>query len=208
MDQRKTSVVGYVVTRGERIVELAASEDKPNVAAMLLTRVCHDAIEAGRHEVLLDLPKNNWLHQIFADAGGRCCDHVPLWEEAVMARVLQPVALMRAMSAVLEARATLGGLPTRFTLGILVGNKRYVIARDGATISVALRKPAPHTVELSMAGFTQMLLGRLDWDGAIVDGHALPRTPEAECLARALFPAVPFWKPRLDDLQRDDENPY
>ncbi len=208
MDQRKAPVVGYVVSKGERIIELVTQQAKPDVAAMLLTRICHDAIEAGRCRVLLDVPSSNGLHQVFAKAGGRCCDYALPWEETVMARVLQPLALMRGMRPILEARAVAAGLPARFRLGILVGSKRYRLSRSDASISVTQRKATRHTVQLTRAGFTQMLLGRLDWEEAIADGHAAPQTPEAECLARLLFPAVPFWKPHLDDLKRDDENPY
>ena len=65
-----THIVGYAVTRGEKIVELMAAPDRPRAAVELLARCCGDAIEHDRHCVLLHAPPSCPLFEIFDEAGG------------------------------------------------------------------------------------------------------------------------------------------
>lgn len=208
MDERKVPVVGYAAIKGEQILELVASTAKKGVSAMLLARVCQDAVESGRRSVLLHAPETERLHQVFGQSDGACRDCVPHCGEPVMARVLRPLALIRLMKDVLHERAAKAGLPPGLELGLRVGKKRYLIAIAPSQVAVMARKQARHTVELSRADFTRMILGRIDWDHALAAKRILPGTPEAIDFIRALFPNRPFWKPPMDDLKRDGENPY
>ncbi len=208
MDERKVQVVGYAATKGEQVLELVASPAKRRVAMMLLARVCHDAIEADCHAILLNAPTNDPLHKVFRRAGGHCRRGVSEGGEVFMARVPRPLLLLRQMKDLLVERATAAGLPHPAELGFLVGTKRYLLTFAGGRLAVAARKPSPHTVELNHADFTRMLLGQLNWERALADQRARPHTDEAARLARTLFPPVPFWKPPLDDLKREGENPY
>ncbi len=208
MDASKSPIVGYAAIKGEQILELVVSPARRSVAAMLLARVCHDGIESGRHTVFLHAPEADRLHEVFRQSGGQCRDCIPNCDDTVMARVLQPLALMRLMKDLLHARAIAAGLPTRFELGFQVDEKHYLLSLAKPQLTVVGRKPTQHTVELSRGDFTRMLLGRLDWDHALAGERVVPRTAEAAAFARTLFPAVPFWKPPLDDLKRDSGNPY
>lgn len=208
MDARKSSVVGYAATKGEHILELVVSPSKRSVAAMLLARVCHDGIESGRHAVFLHAPEADRLHEVFRHSGGPCRDCTPNCDEPVMARVLRPLALMRLMKDLLHTRAVAAGLPSTFELGFQVGGKHYLLSFTEPELTVVVRKPTQHTVELSRVDFTQMLLGRLDWEHALAGERIVAYTTEAARFACALFPANAFWKPPLDDLKRDEGNPY
>lgn len=208
MDERKAPVVGYAAIKGMQIVELVAATAKRNVAATLLARVCHDAVESGCQSILLHAPETDPLHQVFHNARGQCPECNFDTVETLMACVPRPLALMRSIKGVLQQRAVGAGLPPKFTLGFLVGRKRYRLTFADAQCTVAARKPAEHSVRINTADFVRMLLGRLDWDAALAEHRMVPCTPEAGLFARALFPSVPFWKPPLDDLKREGDNPY
>lgn len=208
MDERKAPVVGYAAIKGAHILELVASSTKKGIAAMLLARICHDAVESGRRSVFLHTPEVDRLHEVFQKPAEPCRHGIPGCGEAVMARVLRPLALMRLMKDVLQNRAAEGGLPPAMELGFRVGKNCYLLSFNDSQLTVTTRKPTHHTVELSKADFARMLLGRIDWDHATAEECVVPRTPEAGHFARTLFPTVPFWKPPLDDLKRDEKNPY
>ncbi|MDZ7616805.1 MAG: GNAT family N-acetyltransferase [Patescibacteria group bacterium] len=208
LDGRKSPVVGYAAIKAGQILELAAASGRRGIAASLLARVCHEGIESGRRTVLLHAPKADRLHDVFRCSGGPCRVDSPHYDDAVMAKVLQPLALLRRMKNLLLPRAIAAGLPPRFELGFQVGEKHYLLAVAKSDLTVLGRKPTRHSIELNRADFTRMLLGQLDWERVLADGPMVARTAEAACFARVLFPTVPFWKPPLDDLKRDDANPY
>ncbi len=64
-----THIVGYAVTRGERIVELMTAPDCPRAAYELLARCCGDAIERDRHCVVLHAAPDCPLLALFDEAG-------------------------------------------------------------------------------------------------------------------------------------------
>ena len=208
MDERNVRVAGYAATKGNQVLELVALPSKRRVATMLLARVCYDAIEADRHAILLNAPPHDRLHKLFRRAGGRSRRGVAEDGEVFMARVFQPLLLLRRMKHLLGEHAAAAGLPHPAELGFLVGRKQYLLTFAEGRLAVAGRKSSPHTVELHPADFARMLLGQLNWERALGEGRARPHTAEAECLARTLFPPIPFWKPPLDDLKREGENPY
>ncbi len=208
MDEQKAPVVGYAAIKGEQILELAASPEKPAVAMALLARACRDAIEAGRQGVLLHAPPDAPLHGVFREAGGQYRCPVADDGDVFMTRVFQPPALLRRMHDVLLRRAAVAGLPPALKLGFLVGKRRFLLDFAQGRLHVAKRKPARNTVELSADDFTRMLLGQLDWEQALAEQSVLPHTARAERFAQALFPAADFWRSPLDDVTRDQENPY
>lgn len=208
LDERKAPVVGYAATKGEQILELVTPHAKKGVADLLLARVCHDAVESGRRSVVLHAPEAEPLHEVFRKSGEPGRDCVPHCAEGIVARVLRPHALMRLMKHVLQERAVKAGLPPAWELGFRVGRKRYLISLADSQVTIAAGKKAKHTVELSRADFTRMLLGRIHWNRALAEARVVPEGSEAAHLARSLFPTLPFWKPPLDDLKRDGEDPY
>ncbi len=208
MDEQKAPVVGYAAIKGTGIAELVAAPGNGSVAAMLLARVCHDAIESGRLSVWLHAPEGEPLHQVFRSAGSPCRDCAPDHSETLMACVPRPLALMRLLAGVLQQRGVTAGLPPALEVGFQVGRKRYRLTFADGQCTVAARKPSENAVRMNVADFARMLLGRLDWDAALAEHRVVPCTPEAGFFARALFPRVPIWKPPLDDLKREGGNPY
>jgi hypothetical protein len=208
VEQEKASVVGYAVTRRDRIVELLASPHYPTAAPVLLARACRDGIEADRHAILLHAPQSDPLHRVFQEAGGYGQHHVAEFGEVFMARVLQPLKLLRRMRARFRARAEAASLPRPFELSLLVERKKFRLLVAEREVKVNARRVSEHAVEMNVADFARMVLGQLDWDRALAEERAVPSSAEAEHFARALFPSLPFWHPPLDDLQFDGEDAY
>ena len=55
-------------------------------------------------------------------------------------------------------------------------------------------------LRLNVADFTRLVLGQLDWDAALAEDRVQPSTALARDVGLALFPALPLWRPPLDDL--------
>ena len=56
LEEVSTAVVGYVVLKGQRVVELMTAPGRPKVAAELLAHACGDAIEHDHHSIIAARP--------------------------------------------------------------------------------------------------------------------------------------------------------
>jgi len=195
-----TRIVGYAAIRGEQIVELMTAPDRPRAAVELLARCCGDAIEHDRHCVLLHAPPSYPLFHIFDEADG--CRQPPPSEcaEVCMARLLDPLKLLRGLCGEFDCRARAARLPRPFDLGMLVEGKKYQLelGRDG--VAATSQRIGRSYLRLNVADFTRLLLGQLDWDAAIAGGRLECSTALAREAGRALFPALPLWRPPWDEL--------
>ena len=193
-------IVGYAVLRGEQIVELQTAPQRSQVAVELLARCCRDAMEHDRQCVLLHSPPQYFLHDIILQAGGVHHYQAADEHEVLMARLLDPLILLRLLSGQLHARALAAGLPAAMALGFSVDGRHYrlCLSKDGCTATTG--NPGPHQLSLNIADFTRMVLGELDWDCSIAEGRLQPSTMLAEQIGRALMPSLPLWRPPLDDL--------
>jgi predicted N-acetyltransferase YhbS len=195
-----TRVVGYVVIRGERILELMTAPERPRAAAELLARSAGDAIEHGRHCVLLDAPPSCPLLEVFDAAEGCGPPRTPEHGEVSMMRLLNPLKLLRRLCGEFDRRASAAGLPRPLELGLLVDGRKYQIelGREGA--GATAEHVGRSYLRLNVADFTRLVLGQLDWEAALVEGRLECSTALAAEAGRALFPPLPFWRPPWDDL--------
>jgi len=200
LEETRAPIVGYAATCGERIVELLTAPGHRTAAAQLLARACRDTIEHGRHTVWLDAPSNSQVGKLFRVANGkRQCDETDP-SLVLMAKLLSPVNLLRAMAGELHRRAESAGLARPIELGMLVDGQKFrlAIAPDG--VEVIGRNIGRSYLSLNVADFTRLLLGHLDWDEALADSRVEPSTNIALVAGRALFPKLPLWLPPLDYL--------
>ena len=200
LEEITTRIVGYAVTRGEKILELCSAPDCRKAVAELLARTCGDAIEHDRQTVLLHAPPGSPLHRVFRGAGGFRHHHEADRGEVHMARLLDPLKLLRWLCGELSRRAEEAGLPRPLELGLLVEGKKYLleITRQGAR--AVSRRLGRSYLRLNVADFTRLLLGQLDWQGAQSEGRVVFSTGLAREAFPALFPRLPLWRPPLDDL--------
>lgn len=201
LTERSTRIIGYAAVHGEQIVEMATAPDRPRAAFEMIARACGDAIEHDRHVLLVHAPPQSPIHDVFQKAGGvRSCQESD-GGRVYMARLLDPLKLLRRLCGEFERRREAADLPQPLELGLLVDDKKYQIelAREGAR--AVSRRIGRHYLQLNVADFTRMVLGQLDWDVAVAEGRLAASTTLAAQAGRALFPSLPFWRPPLDDLE-------
>ncbi len=221
--ESSTRLVGYAAIKGARIVEIAAAPERRKAAMELLARACGDAIEHDQRRLSLHVPASSPLLTYFRDepeslpsstvesgfqeqvrdasfTGAReVFDANPEHAEFCMARLLDPLGLLKMLCGALVQRATSAGLDRPLELGMLVEGRKYQIeiaGRGRATADTLGRS----YLRLNVADFTRLVLGQLDWDRALEEGRVVPSTELARDAARVLFPPLPFWRPLLDDL--------
>jgi predicted N-acetyltransferase YhbS len=194
-----TRIVGYAVTRGEQILELMAAPGCPRAAVELLARCCGDAIEHDRHCVLLHAPPWCPLFEIFDEAGGcgpaRGAEH----GEVYMARLLDPLELLRRLCGQFERRAVAARLSRPLDLGLLREGQKFQLELGREGITATSQRLGRSYLRLNVADFTRLVFGQLDWEAAIADSRLECSTALAREAGRALFPAVPLWRPPWDD---------
>src|SRR5262249_33484268 len=112
------SIVGYCCVKQSRLVELIAAEATSDVARQLAERVCADAREDDCWEARYDAPATDALHQLFRQAGGRLTINQEFGGEVFMAKLLDPLAVLRHMAAVFAQRAATATIARPAELGI------------------------------------------------------------------------------------------
>ncbi len=195
-----TRVVGYVVIRGEGILELMTAPERPRAAAELLARSAGDAIEHGRHCVRLDAPPECPLLEVFDAAGGCGPPPTPEHGEVSMMRLLGPLKLLRRLCGEFDRRATAAGLPRPLDLGLLVEGRKYQVELGRKGAAATAEHIGRSYLRLNVADFTRLVLGQLDWEAAISAGRLECSTALGAEAGRALFPPLPLWRPPWDDL--------
>jgi len=199
LEELHAPIVGYMVTRGERIVELLAAPGHRTAPAELLARACRDAMEHGRHTVRLDAPPGSRIHKLFHAAGGSPqpeTDH----DLMLMAKLLSPVKLLRALAGEFHRRAEDAELVRPVDLGLLVDGRKYRLALTPNGVEAIDRTIGRSYLRMNVADFTRLVLGHLDWDDALADGRVHASTNVALAAGRVLFPRLPLWLPPLDNL--------
>lgn len=200
LEEINTRIVGYAVTQGEKIVELFSAPDRRKALAELLARTCADAIEHDRHTVLLHAARHSPLHKIFRTAGGFRHHHEADRGEVCMARLLDPLKLLRRLSGEFHRRAEEAGLPRPVELGLLVDGKKYQLEITRQGTRVVSRRLGRSYLRLNVADLTRLVLGQLDWQRALDEGRLEASTALAREAGPVLFPRLPLWRPPLDDL--------
>ena len=197
------AILGYAVIVDGNVFELV---EKPGsgACASLLTRVCRDAIEEGRHSVTMHASAENPIHNWFREAYGET-QYASLSEDRyLMARIIDPVGFLRHMRPVLLERAMQADIELPFELGIqplgtnsetplrIHVNRRRVAITDSAT--------AAAKVNLGPADFHRLLLGECSIDRLIAAKRAFADSPQAIEAARVLFPEQAGWRMPWDDM--------
>jgi predicted acetyltransferase len=196
--ESSTRLVGYVAIKGAKIVELVTAPDRRKAAMELLARTCGDAIEQDHRQISLHAPADSPLLGYFRDESGSLPSSAPERADFCMARLLNPLGLLRMMCGVFAQRAVEAQLARPLELGLLVDGRKYQIEVAGSGRATADTLGRSY-LSLNVADFTRLVLGQLDWDRALEEGRVAPSTALARDAGRVLFPPLPFWRPMLDD---------
>ena len=130
--ETSTRLVGYAAIRPEKIIELVTVPDRRKVAIELLARACGDAIGRTTSESRCIAPAGSPVLEYFRGEAAS----LPHWPHSIpglcMARLLDPLGLLRMMCGVFVQRATEAGLGRPLELGLLVDGRKYQVEIAGS----------------------------------------------------------------------------
>jgi predicted acetyltransferase len=190
-------IVGYAMTRGSQVIELATLPTFCRAAEPLLARACQDAIEHDHRSISLHIPATDRLHELMLSASGS-------WSTSgrrgntLFVKLLDPARWIENMYEVLLERAKAAGLTRPLTIIFDTGQRKYrleltrrsghLIREDAATADV--------TCTPEMLG--ALLLGNVDVPAAQRSGQMAVRDEMVETCLAALFPLTTFWQSQFD----------
>ena len=195
-------IVGYCIQSGHRILELLGDPEFPGVERELLARVCAEAIENDRQEIVFESAASDPLHA--AVAGDEAAPVAG--ERMIVARVHDPLAVLEGLVAVMGQRAVEAGATDPVELGLEspaadghAGFRGSIVVADGkATLQVG--RVGRSYLKLSADELTRLLLGQCDPPEAVARGSMVASTQVAVRFASWLFPRMPLWCPMWDDV--------
>jgi predicted N-acetyltransferase YhbS len=193
-------IVGYVVTKEDRILELMASDARPRIAEQLLARAASEAMERDIYSVQYHAPPGDRFFSLFRDSGAVVHHHEADQGEVFMVKLLNPIGFPHLIGAELCRRAQAGGLGSRAQLGFHLEGEKYrlVVGRGGAKLIRG--KPGRSYIRCNLAEYTRLVLGHIDVDHAIAQDRLLASTRLAQETASILFPRLPLWRSPWDEL--------
>jgi hypothetical protein len=194
------SLAGYVITKGNDVLELMADPARPVVASQLLERVCGDAIEMNCHHLGLFAPPGRALSELFLAVGGHRQGPDEGGGEFLMAKVPDPLAALQWLAPQLHRRAEVARLGWPCELGLVVDGFRWCVALARRGAKIIGGKPSRTCLRLTHSDLTRLLLGAIDVQRTLQAGRMTASSRAAAQLAGVLFPKLPLWRAPLDDL--------
>jgi predicted N-acetyltransferase YhbS len=207
------SIVGYACVRQSRLVELIAAPGRADAARQLAERVCADAREEDGWSVRYDAPPGDPLHDLFRRAGGRLNVSQELSGELFMAKLLDPLAVIRQLTELFTARAAAADIARPSELGIELragGGRRtsgvsgvverYRVCLGKRETRIETGGPSRHCIVLGYSDLAPLLLGDVGVEEMALSRRLKFSTPRATRLASVLLPGGNWWRPPLDDL--------
>jgi hypothetical protein len=116
-----------------------------------------------------------------------------------MMRLLDPLELLRQLCGEFERRAVAAHLSRPLDLGLLIEGQKYQVELGREGVAATSQRLGRSYLRLNVADFTRLVFGQLDWDSALMDGRLECSTALAREAGRALFPAIPLWRPPWDE---------
>jgi predicted acetyltransferase len=194
------SIVGYVFTRQDQVLELMADPRYPSAHIQLLARACGEAIERDAHAISYQGPSNDPLHQLFRQAGGEVQHNEWQQGEVTMVKLFEPWVFLQSLLPELHRRAELAALTRPTELGLCVDGQKYLLVLSRRSAKLQSGRLGRSYLTCNGAELTRMLLGHADLREASEQGRVEPSTRVALELGRVLFPELPMWRSMLDDL--------
>ena len=189
-------IVGYCVQSGNRVLELFADPEFPGLEREILARVCAEAIENDRQEIVYESSASDPLHQAVAGGESLVSPH----DRMIVAKVFNPLDVLTAATPAVAARVVAAGIRETVELGLDAPGFRGSIIVANGTATVHAGRSGRSYLTLSDEELCRLLLGQSDPTEAAAAGRLKASTQVAEKLAMQLFPRVPLWCPMWDDL--------
>jgi hypothetical protein len=197
---RLSRILAYAAVKRGDLVELADATEDHSGAALLLVRVCRDAVEQGRGVVRCSAPPGSCVHRWLRRAAGESagCRRRDDGMTCV-ARLLQPHRFTKSIARELRRRIRPAAARSG-RLSVATGGESTVFQFGPRSVRISRGQPGRHHVALSDPAATRLLLGLATVSELEEEGAAQATTGLARNRAGALFPRIPFHRPLLDDL--------
>lgn len=202
LHESSARIVGYAIQSGNRVLEIMADPEFAGLEREILARVCAEAIENDRQEIVYESSVADPLHA--AVAGGESL--VQGGDRMIVAKVFRPHDLLTALAPAAAAHVTAAGIRETVELGLEAPGFRgsIIVAEgkgaEGRRASVHPGRVGRSYLRLSDDELARLLLGQCDPVEATAAGRMEPSTQVAQKLAAQLFPRMPLWSPMWDDL--------
>jgi len=200
LHESSARIVGYCIQAGTRVLEIMADPEFAGLEREILARVCAEAIENDRQEIVYESSVADLLHEAVAGGGSL----VQGGDRMIVAKVFRPLDLLTAQAPAVAARVAAADIKETVELGLDAPSFRgSIIVADGRDPREATVHPGRvgrSYLRLSDDELGRLLLGQSDPVEAVAAGRMEPSTQMAQKLAGQLFPRQPLWCPMWDDL--------
>lgn len=208
LHETTAKIVGYCIQSGNRVLEVLADPEYRGLEQEILARVCAEAIENDRQELVYESSPADPLHQAvvgtLADeqAGSR---GIPQ-DRMIVAKVFNPEELLTTLAPTVAQRVAASNIREPVELGFDNEHFRGSITVTGGreheprAAAVHPGRVGRSYLKISNDEFARLLLGQCDPLEAATAGRLEASTQMAQKLAEQLFPRLPLWCPMWDDL--------
>jgi len=196
IQESSARIVGYAIQSGSRVLEILADPEFPGLEREILARVCAEAVENDRQEIVYESSASDPLHAAVAGGEGL----VNGGDRMIVGRVYRPLDLLAALVPAIEERVAAAGIRDTVELGLdAPGGRGSVIVTAGKAV-VHPGRVGRSYLRISDEELARLLLGQCDPAEALAAGRLEASTQMALKLAGQLFPRTPLWCPMWDDL--------
>ena len=199
LHESSARIVGYCIQAGNRVLEIMSDPEFAGLEREILARVCAEAIENDRQEIVYESSAADPLHE--AVAGGASL--VQGGDRMIVAKVFRPLDVLSAQASAVAARVVAAEIKETVELGLDAPSFRgsiIVDAKEPREAAVHPGRVGRSYLRLSDDELGRLLLGQCDPVEAVAAGRMEPSTQMAQKLAGQLFPRTPLWCPMWDDL--------
>ena len=194
-------IVGYAIQSGNRVLELLADPEFPGLDRDILARVCAEAIENDRQEIVYESGAYDPLHEAVAGTGSvRAGGSAQSGDRMIVAKLFQPQEVLEALLPVVGARIAAAGIRETIELGLDSPDFRGSVIVSNGKATMHVGRVGRSYLKLSADELTRLLLGQCDPLEASAAGRMEASTQVSQKFATQLFPRTPLWSPAWDDL--------
>jgi len=191
-------IVGYCIQSGNRVLELMADPEFPGLEREILARVCAEAVENDRQEIIFESAAADPLHAAVTD--GDHANAAQPGDRMIVAKLFRPLETLEALVPLFVKRVAEAGIRETVELGLEAPNFRGSIIVADAKATVQAGRVGRSYLRLSGDELAGLVLGQCDPQEAVAAGRIEPSTQVAVKLAAQLFPRTPLWCPIWDDV--------
>ncbi len=187
-------VDGYLIRRGNRVLELATCPQQPQAALVLLHRMASDAIERDQHWIEYWGPPLSPVQQAFASPETTPVDP----EEAMLLYPLVPLERWLRRQAKCWAARLRKAKAEVTESGLDVGGQRFRLQLQGGKLQLQPDQCGRSYLRCNHAVLLQLAWGMCSLEQAIQIGTAAVSTAKARQFWQAVLPPARFWTSEVD----------